>query len=455
MYDILLVDDDDNLRRSIVILLSKTKEYAIDEAEDGEAAINMINDKQYDLVITDLRMRSTSGMAVLKHVKKINPSTEVIVITGYGTVKSGVEAMKSGAYHYIEKPLNNEEFQILVSRAIEKRQALKQVRFLEDELREKYKFENIVGHSTSMNNVLNVVVQVAKTDSTVLLTGETGTGKELIAKAIHANSPRRQKPMLTINCGALSENLLDSELFGHVKGAFTGAIRDKKGFFQEADTGTVFLDEIGDIAPQTQIRLLRFLQDGEIRRIGENRSLRVDVRLIAATNKDLLEEVKQKNFREDLFFRLNVIPIHLPPIRERKEDIPILANYFLKKYVNKFGKNIKEISPSALSLFMDYEWPGNVREIENVIERSVILASSERIDPEDLSLSFPPNIQKIQKTVHEKKDMTLEEMEKWLILDTYERCKRNQKLTSQKLEVSTTTLWRKLKKYGISLGDKD
>ena len=455
MVDILVVDDQENPRKALAILLSKKGGYSVDEADDGETALKMLKEKVYDLVITDLRMKNIDGMEVLKQTKQNYPTTEVIVITAYGTIKGGVEAMKLGAYDYIQKDYDPEEFLLLVKKALEKTQVVKEVKYLKQELREKYRFENIIGNSEAMNNVLKLISQVAKTDSTVLLTGETGSGKELIANAIHMNSARKDKPMLAINCACLPENLLDSELFGHVRGSFTGAFKDKKGFLQEADMGTVFLDEIGDIAPQTQVRLLRFLQDGEIRRIGENRSFKVDVRLIAATHRNLEEEVKKKNFREDLFYRLNVIPIFIPPLRDRKEDIPLLINHFIKFYSNKFKKEVKGVSPSALSIFMDYDWPGNVRELENVIERSVILCSKDIIETDDLSLSFPKSVKKIQETRGKKTDMTLDEMEKWLILDTLEKYNKNQKLTAQKLGISTTTLWRKFKKYNISIGDDE
>ncbi|HDQ00331.1 MAG TPA: sigma-54-dependent Fis family transcriptional regulator [bacterium] len=455
MADILVVDDQENPRKALSFLLSRKGGYHVEEAEDGNSAIQWLREKNFDLVITDLRMKKIDGIELLKRTKKDFPTTEVIVITAYGTVKSGVEAMKLGAYDYIQKDYDNEEFLLLVKRALEKSDYVKQVNYLKGELRDKYRFENIIGNSDAMNNVLKMVSQVAHTDSTVLLTGETGTGKELIANAIHTNSPRRDKQMLAMNCASLPENLLDSELFGHAKGSFTGANRDRKGFFEEADMGTVFLDEIGDIAPQTQVRLLRFLQDGEIRRIGENRPIRVNVRLIAATHKDLKKEVELNTFREDLYYRLNVIPIHIPPLRERPEDIPILVNYFLKKYSKKFNKDIASLSPSALSIFMDYDWPGNVRELENVIERSLILSKKDNIETDDLAISFPKNIQKIQQSRGEKNDMSLDEMEKWLILDTLERNNNNQKLTAQKLGISTTTLWRKLKKYGITLGESE
>ncbi|OQX87641.1 hypothetical protein B6D60_03525 [candidate division KSB1 bacterium 4484_87] len=280
MADILVVDDLENSRKVLASLLVRKGGHQVEQAPDGESAIQRLREKYFDLIITDMRMKKVDGLEVLKQTKKMHPTSEVIVITAFGTIESGVEAMKLGAYDYIQKDYNNEEFLLLVKRALEKHEAVIEVQQLREALREKYKFDNIIGNSEPLNNVLKLAYQVSQTDSTVLLTGETGTGKELIAKAIHLNSHRRDKPMLTINCASLPENLLDSELFGHMKGSFTGAIRDKKGLFEEADLGTIFLDEIGDIAPQTQVRLLRFLQDGELRRIGENRSIRVDVRMI-------------------------------------------------------------------------------------------------------------------------------------------------------------------------------
>lgn len=455
MADILVVDDLENSRKVLASLLVRKGGHQVEQAPDGESAIQRLREKYFDLIITDMRMKKVDGLEVLKQTKKMHPTSEVIVITAFGTIESGVEAMKLGAYDYIQKDYNNEEFLLLVKRALEKHEAVIEVQQLREALREKYKFDNIIGNSEPLNNVLKLAYQVSQTDSTVLLTGETGTGKELIAKAIHLNSHRRDKPMLTINCASLPENLLDSELFGHMKGSFTGAIRDKKGLFEEADLGTIFLDEIGDIAPQTQVRLLRFLQDGELRRIGENRSIRVDVRMIAATNKNLEEEVKNKTFREDLYYRLNVIPIHIPPLRDRKEDIPMLVDHFIKVYAKKNNKDIKGVSPSAMSFFIDYDWPGNVRELENVVERSVALARKNIIDSDDLAYSFPKRMHKIQESRSERKDMTLDEMEKWLILDTLERYDNNQKVTAQKLGISTTTLWRKLKKYNIDLNPED
>jgi len=455
MADILLVDDEANVRKTIAILLSRTGKYNVEEADNGKTAITLLKEKAYDIVITDLRMSPIGGLEVLKQSKKLHPSVEVIVITGQGTIKSGVEAMKLGAYDYIEKPLDDEEFLQLVKKALEKTQVVREVSYLRAELREKYKFDKIIGKSDAITNVLDMVARVSPTDATALLTGESGTGKELVAHAIHNNSLRKDKLMLTVNCGAIHENLIDSELFGHIKGAFTGADRDKRGLFQEADGGTIFLDEIGDVALATQVRLLRFLENGEIKRVGDTKIIKTNVRLIAATNKNIEEEIKKENFREDLYYRLNVFPIHLPALREKKEDIPLLVNHILHKYSKQLNKNITSVSPSAMSLFMDYSWPGNVRELENIIERTVILATKNVIDTEDIIKSLSKLVPQITQTTLEKTDMTLAEMEKWHILNTLEKCKGNQKLTAEKLGISTTTLWRKLKQYGINTSEEN
>ena len=454
MADILLIDDADNVRKAIAILLSRTGKYYVEEAGDGKTAIKLLKEKYYDLVITDVRMSPIDGIEVLKQSKKLHPAVEVIVITGQGTIKTGVEAMKLGAYDYIEKPLDDDEFLQLVKKALEKTQVVREVEYLRAELREKYKFDKIIGKSDAIIEVLDMVTKVSVTNSTVLLSGESGTGKELFAHAIHNNSPRRDKLMLTINCAALSENLIDSELFGHVKGAFTGADKDKRGLFQEANSGTVFLDEIGDITPATQVRLLRFLEFGEIKRVGDTKTIKVDIRLIAATNKNLEEQVEKKYFREDLYYRLNVFPIHIKPIRERIDDIPLLVNHIVKKYNKILNKNIQSVSPSAMSLLMDYNWPGNVRELENIIERTLILSSKNIIETNDLARSFSKLVPEITQKSIEKKEMTISGMEKWLILNTLESSKENQKLIAQKLGISTTTLWRKLKQYEI-ITDED
>ncbi len=455
MAEILLVDDEINVRRSIANQLSRNKSYHITQAESGKQAIQLLKEKSIDLVITDLIMPNIDGIEVLKQAKKIHPTIEVIVITGEGTVKTGVEAMKLGAYDYIEKPHDPEKFALLVEKALEKTRAVKEIKYLRDELKDKYKFENIVGNSEPMNKILKLIAQVAHTDSTVLICGENGTGKELIARAIQMNSLRSNQVMLTVNLGALSENLIDSELFGHEKYAFTTALKEKKGLFEEADLGTIFLDEVGDTPLQTQVRLLRVIEQGEFKRVGSNKTLNTNVRIIAATNKNIEEEIKKGNFREDLYFRLNVIPIHIPPLRERKEDIPLLVNHFVHKIARANNIEAKAFSASALSIFFDYDWPGNVRELQNIVERTMILCNKNIIDTEDLSISFPQGVPKLQHVSENRPDMTLEEMEKWLILNTLEKNDNNQKVTAQKLGISTTTLWRKLKQYGILTSESE
>ncbi len=449
MPRILIVDDELSIRKSLSILLGK-EGYRIDEVSNGKEAIEKINAETYDMVITDLKMEPVDGIDVLKKSKALSQATEVMVMTGYGTIESGVEAMKLGAYDYITKPFQNDDIIQKVNRALERKELSDKVKLLESQLREKYKFENIISSTNQMIEVLKMVSKVSKTDSTVLITGESGTGKELVARAIHNNSPRKYKAFVPINCGALPHDLQESELFGHVKGSFTGASYDKKGLLEEADGGTIFLDEIGEATSQVQVKLLRFSQDREIRRVGDNKPTYTDVRLIAATNKNLEQAIENNKFREDLYYRLNVIPIHLPPLRERKDDIPLLAKHFFKKHTGRLKIDIESISKRALSLFMSYDWPGNVRELENVIERSIILASGETITPEDLPQTLGGGVQMESKRRH-RSGKTLSDVERLHILDTLEECSWNRKKSSERLDISTTTLWRKLKEYNISL----
>jgi DNA-binding NtrC family response regulator len=447
MYDILLVDDEKSVRSTLTLFLQK-EGYTVEEAINGAEGIEKAKAHFYDLVITDLKMKPLDGIEVLREVKTINPLTEVVVMTAFGTVESGVEAMRLGAYDYIQKPFDREEFLIIVAKALERKQLVKEVEQLQSELKEKYKFENIIGNSNEMMQVLSMVSKVAPTDSTVLVSGESGTGKELIARAIHLNSKRKNMAFVTINCGALPENLQESELFGHVRGAFTGAIRDKRGLFQDASGGTLFLDEVGETTPAAQVKILRFLQNGEIRRVGDNEPLFVDVRLLAATNKNLEKAITDGTFREDLYYRLNVIPINLPPLRQRRDDVPLLVNHFLERFIARTKKKIASVSPEAMKLLVGYNWPGNVRELENVIERAVILTNKNVILPKDL----PPaviNQQKSAVTVDDGSEPTLETLEKNYILKILDKYTWNQKKASELLGISTTTLWRKLKSYGI------
>ena len=447
MTDILIVDDETNFRKSLAILFRK-KGFKVEEAASGGEAMARFHSKFYDLVITDLKMAPVDGLAVLKTAKETSPGTEVIVITAYGSIPAGVEAMRLGAYDFVTKPFDNEELAALLERALEKGRLRQEVRRLKEQIQEKYSFEGIIGNSAPMLEVLKLVAQVCQTDSTVLITGESGTGKELIAKAVHYNSRRKSGPLVTINCGALPENLQESELFGHVKGAFTGAVRDKKGLLVEANNGSAFLDEVGETAFSTQVKLLRFLQDGEIRRVGDNFPIRVDVRLIAATNKNLEEEVKQGRFREDLYYRLSVIPIHLPPLRQRKDDIPLLAEYFLKNFSEKVGKKIHAIAPRTMALLQAYHWPGNIRELENVLERAVIVAPEDTLLPEHLPSRFE-GVKDLFAEVVEQGNLSLADVERLYLLNVLKRLGGNRVKAARELGISKATLWRKLKEYGF------
>ncbi|NOY76416.1 MAG: sigma-54-dependent Fis family transcriptional regulator [Calditrichaeota bacterium] len=443
MPEVLLVEDQDNVRRVISTLL-KRNGYAVSEASEGAEAIAKLRKRKFDLVITDLRMEPVDGMEVLRRTKEISPETEVIVVTAFGTVAGGVEAMKLGAYDYIQKPVDNEEFLLIIQRAIEKKELAARVEQLQHDLREKYRFEQIIGQSEKMIEVLKIITQVAETDSTVLIMGESGTGKELIARAIHENSPRKNNPWVAVNCGGLVDSLLESELFGHVRGAFTGASKDKIGLVQQADRGTLFLDEVSEMSLATQVKVLRFLENGEVRRLGDSESTHVDVRLIAATNKDLRQEVEKQTFREDLFYRLHVIPIILPPLRERRDDIELLAYHFLEEFNRKLNKSVKGFSKRALVLLKNYSWPGNIRQLRNVIERIVALSQSDRIGPDDLP--FRSADQEIFQSLGAKGEIIpLEELERRYIQKVMEQVGGNQKQAAALLGISQTTLWRKLK----------
>jgi len=454
MADILLVDDEKSNRVTLSQFLKK-QGYRVEEAANGPDAVEKAKDSFFDLVITDLKMKPMDGLEVLRQVKEINPQTEVLVLTGYGTVESGVEAMRLGAYDYIQKPPELDEFRIVVSKALERKDLQMKIEKLTGDLKDKYSYENIIGKSNEMMEVFSMIFKVAPTDSTIMISGESGTGKELVARAIHLNSRRKNREFVTINCGALPEHIQESELFGHVRGAFTGAIRDKRGLFQEANGGTLFLDEIGETAPSTQVKLLRFLQDGEIRRVGENEPIHVDVRLLAATNQDIEKSIEEGRFREDLYYRLNVIPIEMPPLRQRRDDIPLLVNHFLQKNMEKTKRKFDSIAPDSMQILSGYDWPGNVWELENAIERAVILASRNVILPEDLPTSIHEPKKAAGGSGEEFGDTTLEKLEEKHILRVLERYNWNQKKAAEILGVSTTTLWRKLKSYGIEPKKKE
>ncbi len=380
MDRILIVDDEKGMRDLLSIML-KNEGYKVDAAESAGKARDLIARGAYDLVISDISMPDGSGVDVLRTARETQPDCLVILITAYASTESAIEALKLGAYDYIIKPFDVEELRIVLKNALEKRRLETENTLLKRELKETSRFDDLVGESPAMEQVKAILDRVAPTNSTVLVWGESGTGKELAARAIHRRSPRRSRQFVSINCGALPDELLESELFGHVKGSFTGAVATKKGLFEVADGGTIFLDEIGDTSPAMQVKLLRVLQERQIRRVGGTDQIEVDVRIITATNQDLESLVREKRFREDLYYRINVIAVKMPPLREKREDIAVLAGHFLAKYTKIMGKRIREISPEAMRQLLDYSWPGNVRELENVIERAVALEASDRILP--------------------------------------------------------------------------
>jgi len=441
--EILLIEDDASAREGLKIALEE-EGYSVIEASTGEEGLKWIKRKHIPLLITDLKLPGINGMEVLKKTLKISPSTEVIILTAYGTVENAVEAMKEGAYHYLTKPIHLDEFLIVVKKALDHYKLKEKVELLEKELEERYSFENIIGTSRKMREVFQTITQVAPTKAPVLITGESGTGKELVARAIHRRSDRKDKPFVVIHCGALVTTLLESELFGHEKGAFTGAIESKPGRFELADGGTIFLDEISEIEPSVQVKLLRVLQEQEFERVGGVKTIKVDVRILSATNVNLEERVKEGKFREDLYYRLKVITIHLPPLRERKEDIPLLVHAFIKEASQANRKEIKGITSRALTVLMNYHWPGNVRELKNVIESMVILAKKDVLTVNDI----PPYI----RSPGEKEDyVTIKlgtpwhEIEKELIFAALRKSGGNKSRAAEILGLSRRTLYRKLR----------
>jgi two-component system, NtrC family, response regulator PilR len=384
MDRVLIVDDEKGMRDFLSIMLRK-EGYAVSQAEAADKAAELIARGEFDLVVSDISMPGASGLSVLRQSKAANPDTPVIMITAYASTESAVEALKLGAYDYIIKPFDVDELKIVVRNALEKRRLENENRILKRELKERFRAEELVGGSPRMREALELVEKIAPTNSTVLISGESGTGKELAARAIHAGSPRKDRPFVSINCGAMPDELLESELFGHVRGSFTGAVTAKKGLFEVADGGTIFLDEIGDTSPAMQVKLLRVLQERRIRRVGGTEETEVNVRVLAASNQDLEQLVRDRKFREDLYYRINVIQIKMPALREKRDDIPALALHFLVKYSRSMGKKITRISEEAIRHLMEHEWPGNVRELENVIERAVALETTDAITPASLS----------------------------------------------------------------------
>jgi two-component system response regulator HydG len=438
---ILIADDQKNMRTTLAMMLRRAG-HDVAEAKDGSDACEAIDDEVYDLVITDLRMGQVDGIDVLRHCRENAPLTEVIVMTAYGTIESAVEAMRLGAWDYVQKPFTEDELLIKIDKALERRWLTGEVSLLTQEFKERYRFENIIGRSASVREVLTRIIKIAPTDTTVLITGESGTGKELIAKAIHVNSKRTDRPFVPVNCAAISETLLESELFGHTRGAFTGAVSSRKGLFEEAEGGTFFFDEIAETSPSFQAKLLRAIQEKEIRRVGDNKAVNVDIRCIAATNQDLQQAIKDKRFREDLYYRLNVARFRLPPLRERPEDIPLLVDHFIKKFAKRMGRAVK-ISEEALNRLMAYNYPGNVRELENFIEQAVALTIDGEIRIVDLVPSAEPMAME-QRTL----DDVVSAAERQAIQASLLQHENTDRAATH-LGLSPTTLWRKMKKLGI------
>ncbi len=452
---VLLVDDEENTRAALSIALER-EGYHVLPASNGQEGIEALDNNPIDILITDLKMPGISGMELLQYARKKYPEVMVIVITGYASVESAINAMKDGAFDYITKPIKLEEVKITLLKASEKRNLLIENLLLKQQLKGKYKFENLVGASSAMHKVFSLMEKVVNTESTVLITGESGTGKELVAKAIHYNSPKKDKPFVAINCAAIPSELLESELFGHLKGSFTGAVANRMGKFELANTGTIFLDEIGSMSLALQGKILRVLQEKEIERVGGGKVTKVDVRVLSATNVELEKAVKKGLFRDDLFYRLNVIPIHLPPLRERVEDIPLLAGHFIKKYNEKLGKEIRGLAPGVMDYLAAYNWPGNIRELENVIERALTLTEGKYIDVDALppSLTRPASEAPFSFTAHipEKGidlEKELENLESQVIKLALKKAGGVKSKAADLLKVKRTTLIEKVKRLKL------
>ena len=444
MAEILVVDDDLRMRQLIEELL-KGEGYTVSVTGDSRDALLLLKERAYDVVITDLKMPYVDGLELLAYAKEVNPLSLVIMVTAHGTVESAIEAIRKGAYDYIQKPFEPDRLLLLVERALNHSSLLQENKKLSAEIRS-FKEDDFIGSSRGMIAVRDLIEKVAPLDTTVLIQGETGTGKELIARLLHRQSVRSGNIFLPFNCGALSEALLESELFGHERGAFTGAVAEKKGLFETASKGTIFLDEINATSPAMQVKLLRVLQEQTIMRVGSVKPISVDVRVIAASNANLTDEVSSGRFRKDLFYRLNVVVVNIPSLRERKDDIPLLSYHFLNKYNRKFGKDVGSFSPEVLEIFLSYQWAGNVRELENVIERAVIMETSSVISAQ----SLPLEIRKAPLDPFSHVGlMTLEEMEKFLIQRTLRFYDGQKNKAAEALGIDVTTLWRKLKKYNL------
>ncbi|MBW2121533.1 MAG: sigma-54-dependent Fis family transcriptional regulator [Deltaproteobacteria bacterium] len=447
---VLVIDDEESFRHMLSVILQK-EGYQVETASDGYEALEKMEGALFDEILCDIRMPRMDGIRFLREVKKTHCDSTIIMMSAYGTLDTAVEAMKLGAYDYVSKPFKPDEIVLTLKKAEERERLRRENIYLRKEIEKEYNFNNIISKNEKMAAIFDTIKKVARYKSTILITGESGTGKELVAKAIHFNSDRSANPFIPVNCGAIPENLLESELFGHVKGSFTDAVRTKKGLFEEANGGTLFLDEIGELPLSLQVKLLRVLQDGEIRRVGDSRSIKIDVRIIAATVKDLESGVKQGSFRDDLFYRLNVLPLKIPPLRERREDIPLLVDHFIEKFNQNLGKRVSRVTPEALKILLRYSWPGNVRELENMIERGMVLTETDTIDVENL----PPEVYRSAESspFSELEEYSIKKatriLETELIRKALRKTHGNHTHASRILEISHRTLLYKIKEYGI------
>jgi two-component system response regulator PilR (NtrC family) len=459
LKDKILVADDEQSMREFLDIMLKKEGYKVSLALNGEEVLKLMEKDIFDLILMDIRMPKLDGISALKKIKALSPETIVIMITAYASADTAIQAMKEGAFDYITKPFKVDEIKLIIKNALEKKYLQKENILLKKVVKDRYHFDNIIGQSPKMLALYDLLEKVAPTKTNILITGESGTGKELVAKAIHYNSPRKDKPFVTLNCGAIPEFLIESELFGHMKGAFTDAIATKKGLFEVADEGTIFLDEISELPLMMQVKLLRVLQDKEFKRVGGTEDIRVDVRIISATNKDAEESVREKRFREDLFYRLNVIQIKLPALRERREDIPHLAEHFLKRYSDELNKNILRISSEALRILLNYEFPGNVRELQNIIERAVALENTQELNAQNLSSYLDEQLPMKKGTIdleipNEGIDLekVVEDIERTLLLKALDRTKGIKKKAAELLHINFRSMRYRLEKYGLNKG---
>ncbi len=447
---ILVVEDEAKLRRVIELQLQSSG-FDVDQAESAEVALKMAD--RASLVLTDLRLPGIDGLELLTILRRQNSRTPVVVMTAYGTVEIAVDAIKAGAFDFLLKPFSLDHLTAVIQKALDVQALRDENRNLREELGRRYTFDNIVGRSPVMQEVFATVMRVAPTRATVLIAGESGVGKDLIARAIHYHSPRRDRPFVKINCSALPENLMESELFGFEKGAFTGAVAAKPGKFEQADTGTAFLDEIGDVPAAVQVKLLRVLQEREFERLGSNKTRRIDVRIVAATNADLRAALEQGTFREDLYYRLNVVPINVPPLRERKTDIPFLAEHFVKKLASDTGSSVESVTDAAIRKLMDYYWPGNVRELENVIERSLVLCSGSKLDAADVKLDSTPRAAAVPSGQFLPEGVTLDQFEESIVREAIRRAGGNKSQAARLLGLTRNALRYRLSQMGLESPD--